>query len=247
MQTISVNTICQDEAETLPYMLHCVERVLLPFLKEVVIVDGGSEDETVAVAESYMDRLPIIILHRPYDSPGVQKNFGLERCTGDWVMGFDADNVVTSNFATLFAAGAFNSKTVWDMVAHELVVDEYHHDPASLGGPTTRFWKNIYRYEQLWHEQLKYKPEEKAFCSEVAILEHALLQTPEKLLQRGERWQKWASTLSQFGPGPGGPRRYIDGEKEARGRATLLPDKFGKFMVPRDSELLREIDRRRIE
>ena len=163
-------------------------------------------------------------------------------------MGFDADNTITSNFSALFASGAFQGKSVWDFMCHELAGDEYHIDPAFPVGPTTRFWRNKYRYGQVWHEQLQYDDaNEKSVCGTVAILEHCLLQTRAALLHRGERWQKHIPKMIQYGPSAGDVRRYLDGEWAARVRVTPLPDTYRGYVVPRDTDLLREIDRRRNE
>jgi glycosyltransferase involved in cell wall biosynthesis len=241
--TVSVAIICQDEEETLPYALHCVDRVLRPCLKEVVIVDGGSTDDTLGVVSYYDDKLPIILLHSPYDSPGQQKNRALSHCTGALVLGIDADNSFTSNFCSLIQAGAFDSKTVWDFRWYELLPDEYHYDGYEYG-MTTRLWRNGNKFHRDWHEEIDGQGD-KSVCSTAWIFEHCLLQSRGAMEKRGQRWQRFVPQLEAGGQGPGGPSRYIDAHDKNLSHIAPLPQGILPLVVPRDSELLKEIDRKR--
>src|SRR5690606_21584112 len=53
-----------------------------------VVVDTGSTDGCVAVAESF----GALVLHRPWDGDfGAPRNLGLDHVTGGWVIYIDAD------------------------------------------------------------------------------------------------------------------------------------------------------------
>jgi glycosyltransferase involved in cell wall biosynthesis len=243
METISVNIVAQDEDETLPYTLHCIERVLLPCLKEVVVVDGGSTDNTVGVLEYYLDRLPLIILHHPFDTAGKQKNRGLEKCTGDWVLGIDADNSFSNNLGDVFSRGELSGHQIWRFKHETPIIDEYHRIVYPFG-TTIRFWKNRFRYGMDWHEEIV---GDTGVYGEVFIFEHCLLQTKKKLRQRGERWQKFKAELTALGlnPNDGVPDRYLLAEENEKIGAVPYPDSIARLIVPRDSSILREIDDRR--
>jgi glycosyltransferase involved in cell wall biosynthesis len=80
---------------------------------EIVVVDSGSTDSTVAIAAAMGAR----VIHRAWDGYGQQKRFAEEQCRHDWVLNVDADEVVTPELAAeiraLFAqggreAGAYN-------------------------------------------------------------------------------------------------------------------------------------------
>jgi glycosyltransferase involved in cell wall biosynthesis len=58
---------------------------------EIVVVDGGSTDRTVAVAREYTDR----VVERPWPGFAAQKNFALAQARGAWVLALDADEEVT--------------------------------------------------------------------------------------------------------------------------------------------------------
>lgn len=73
---------------------------------EVVVVDCGSTDATVAIAEAAGAR----VLHQPWLGNGGQKRFGEAACRHDWLLDLDADEVLSetlaNEIAALFADGA---------------------------------------------------------------------------------------------------------------------------------------------
>jgi len=57
---------------------------------EIVVVDAGSEDKTVALAREFTDH---VMIHA-WQGFAAQKNFGIEQATGDWILSLDADEQV---------------------------------------------------------------------------------------------------------------------------------------------------------
>ncbi len=86
-QTIQLSAvvICQNEAARLAA---CLES--LAFCDEIVVVDGGSRDETVAIARRFTDR----VFERPYRGTNDQKEHARRLATGVWVLNLDADETV---------------------------------------------------------------------------------------------------------------------------------------------------------
>ena len=72
---------------------------------EIVIVDSGSTDDTVAVAEAAGAR----VIHQSWLGNGCQKRFAENLCRNDFLLDLDADEIVSPALATeiraLFAAG----------------------------------------------------------------------------------------------------------------------------------------------
>ena len=64
----------------------------LAWAKEVVVVDSGSQDETMAVAQNFPNVRTVV---RTFDTHAAQWNFGLEQCHTAWVLSLDADYVLT--------------------------------------------------------------------------------------------------------------------------------------------------------
>lgn len=79
--------IVRDEAD---HLTRCLTS-LAELVDEVVVVDTGSVDATVQVAESFGAR----VLHRTWDGDfAAARNLGLDAVTADWVLYIDADEHV---------------------------------------------------------------------------------------------------------------------------------------------------------
>ncbi len=62
---------------------------------EIVVVDGGSQDRTLEIAEKYAD---ILESSSSLDSPAKARNAGIKLSTGDVVAFIDADTVVSKSW-----------------------------------------------------------------------------------------------------------------------------------------------------
>ena len=82
---ISVCMIVRNEAENLPECLQLAQG----FADEIIVVDTGSEDDTVAVAEKYGAR----VFHFPWrDDFSAARNESLRAARGKWIIWLDADD-----------------------------------------------------------------------------------------------------------------------------------------------------------
>ena len=83
---VSVFVIAQDEADNIERLLKSVKH-----FAEVIVVDSGSCDATPQIAE----RLGAKVFHQPWLGYAAQKQCAMEKCSQDWVLNLDADEVVT--------------------------------------------------------------------------------------------------------------------------------------------------------
>lgn len=89
---ISVNIIVRNEEEKIKECLLSARLIA----DEIVLVDMESDDKTVAIAKKYADKI--------YSYPQVgyvepARNFGIKKCSGDWVFVLDADERLTPELA----------------------------------------------------------------------------------------------------------------------------------------------------
>lgn len=82
---ISVAIITKNEEKRLPDCLNSVS-----FADEIVVVDSGSTDKTIQIAESFGCRVYV----EEWKGFGNQKNSAIQKCTNDWVLALDADERV---------------------------------------------------------------------------------------------------------------------------------------------------------
>lgn len=91
---ISAIVITRNEAANI---VDCLASVA--FCDERIVVDGGSDDDTVALARAAGARVET----HAWEGFGKQKNFALSLATGDWVLSLDADERVSAPLAAEIA------------------------------------------------------------------------------------------------------------------------------------------------
>ena len=76
-------------------------RSLVGITDEIVVVDTGSEDDTISIAHEYGAK----VLHYPWDGDfAAARNFGLDHALGEWILYIDADERIVSMDAAIFEA-----------------------------------------------------------------------------------------------------------------------------------------------
>ncbi|KPJ35817.1 LPS biosynthesis protein [Burkholderia multivorans] len=68
----------------------------LTFVDDIVVIDGGSTDDTVAIAQAHGAR---VIVERDWPGFGPQKNRALDALDTDWILSLDTDEVVSPELA----------------------------------------------------------------------------------------------------------------------------------------------------
>lgn len=98
---ISVFIIAKNEADRIPLTINSVK----DWVDEIIVVDSGSEDDTVGVSEALGAR----VVFNTWRGYGPQKVFSEGLCRNDWLLNLDADEEVSPELAeeisALFAQG----------------------------------------------------------------------------------------------------------------------------------------------
>ena len=58
---------------------------------EIIIVDSGSKDKTVSICEQH----GCSVYFRNFNGFGEQKNYGVSKAKNDWILGIDADEILS--------------------------------------------------------------------------------------------------------------------------------------------------------
>ena len=87
---LTLAVITHNEADAI---VRCLDSV--PFAAEKLVVDSGSDDGTVAIAQAHGAR----VVHQDWLGFGAQRNFASGQCSHDWILVLDADEYLSPELA----------------------------------------------------------------------------------------------------------------------------------------------------
>ncbi|MBL8724790.1 MAG: glycosyltransferase [Planctomycetes bacterium] len=142
---VSLCMIARDEER---FLGECLARAQAA-VDEIVLVDTGSTDRTVAIAESFGAK----VLHEPWqDDFSAPRNTALRAATGDWILVLDADEFLQPGAA----------ERIRELVTSEVASGYHLHfvnvygSGRTLGVMMVRLFRNLpgIAYENVIHEQV---------------------------------------------------------------------------------------------
>jgi len=84
------------------YLAKCLGS-LKPLVREIIVVDSGSSDQTLSIARKIGAR----VIKQKWLGYAKQKNFALLKAQNDWVLSIDADEIVDSELASAITKANF--------------------------------------------------------------------------------------------------------------------------------------------
>jgi glycosyltransferase involved in cell wall biosynthesis len=110
-----------NEADRLARTLKAAQ----PLGAEIVVIDAGSKDETVAIARSYGAE----VIGNPWPGFGPQRRFGEDKCRHDFIFSLDADEVLTDEIVAEIRAIFLRGAPPRLMIVRKAVVFPHHQKP----------------------------------------------------------------------------------------------------------------------
>ncbi|BAL84163.1 putative glycosyl transferase family 2 protein [Selenomonas ruminantium subsp. lactilytica TAM6421] len=156
---ISAAVIVKNEEENLPQWLSCMQALA----GEIIVVDTGSTDNTVAIARQAGAR----VVHFEWvDDFAAAKNFAINQTNGDWVLLLDADEYIPKeDYGGLQAAIArvHADSNVIGLASEWINVDKTKNNAYINKGYQIRVFRKMpeLRYVHMIHERLQYNGNEK--------------------------------------------------------------------------------------
>jgi glycosyltransferase involved in cell wall biosynthesis len=146
---ISLCMIVKNEGKNLDRCLASAQ----PYVDEIVIVDTGSQDNTLEIATQYGARLDYF---EWCDDFSAARNYALTKVSGRWILHLDADEELVVEDAN-FRQQIFSQP---DVLVYALTRNDINvPESAFLGGFHARVFRNLpgFRYVNRYHEQLQYQ------------------------------------------------------------------------------------------
>lgn len=150
---LSIAMIVKNEENNLPKTLEALKALKNKIDHEIVIVDTGSNDDTLNIAKKYTNR----VYEKEWTGNFAQmRNYSINKCKGDWILVLDADEVLENpdemiNFFKEKDIKKFNSATLKFKNMLSDKEDDY------LIGTLVRLFRNKkeFYYQGRVHEQPK--------------------------------------------------------------------------------------------
>ena len=201
-ERISACLIVQDEQRRLPEALDSVR-----FCDEIVVVDGGSRDDTVALARA----AGATVIENPWPGFARQRNVALAAAGGDWVLELDADERVSPHLRVSIEALLQDSAAGIDVAVCPLR-HRFLGAPLGPSGKYPAYRTRIFRRGAYEHDQSRQvhegiEPRERPVVL-AGDLEHELADTAREAL--ADAW-RYARLESSHIPPPRAPLAYLLG------------------------------------
>jgi glycosyltransferase involved in cell wall biosynthesis len=134
MPELSVCIIAKNEAGAIGRCIRAVQGIA----SDIVVVDSGSTDDTVAIAQSLGART----FHNPWPGYGPQKRFAEDQALHDWILNVDADEAVTPELA----------KEIRALLSSEppFAAYRFHVPTVYPGWSKPRLWADDYNIARLY-------------------------------------------------------------------------------------------------
>jgi glycosyltransferase involved in cell wall biosynthesis len=132
--TFSCTIIAHNEADRIERCILAVRKIA----DEIVVIDSGSTDDTVAIAQ----RLGARVITRAWTGYGQQKRFAEDSARFNWVLNLDADEVVSAELGAEITA----------LMAREPPLKAYHFKQVTVypGDAKPRLWADYKNQVRLY-------------------------------------------------------------------------------------------------
>ena len=169
--TISLCMIVKNEEENLPRCLDSAREVV----DEIVIVDTGSTDRTVEIAESYGAR---VFNHSWEGSFSKARNYSLKYATCDWILILDADEELDKEDVPKLKK--ITKNTEFKIVSF-IIKNKYKDSTQEGHTQMVRLYKNFngVHYNGIVHNAIQYSGE--CLYSSITIIHHGYNLSEEKM------------------------------------------------------------------
>lgn len=164
---ITVTVLTKNSQNTLKGTLDSLSR-----FSEVIVLDSGSTDDTLKIAEQYPN---VKIYSSPFLGFGAMHNYAIKLASHDWILSVDSDEILSSELVDEIHALELDPEKVYEVSRHNYFNGKWikycggwHPDHV------IRFFnrKKAKFTEDLVHEKVVYKD-----CI-VAKLQHPIKHTP---------------------------------------------------------------------
>lgn len=178
---LSICMMVKNESKYLDMCLKSIQPLLDAVESELIIIDTGSEDDTVEIARKYTDK---VYFHEWYHDFSGMRNKTISYATGEWIFILDADEVLQETQPIIdFLQAPKNKKTGGVAFACKSITNENNLADYSIT-LTIRLFKNdgYFHYAGVVHNQPVFKG--KVIEIETSLLHYGYMATDKDLMEK---------------------------------------------------------------
>lgn len=163
-KTISIIVPCYNSSS---YLSRCLESLVnqsYPNI-EIILVDNGSEDNTLEICKSYQlhDKRIKIYIERK-GNQGAARNLGIDKATGDYLMFVDSDDYVSKNFCQIAISSIQKYKSDICIFNYTTVKNEKYFKNEVFKNTDSGIVNKEVAMKSLFYESFSYNKIYKASC-----------------------------------------------------------------------------------
>ena len=204
MATLSVALIVKNEEKNLT---ECLETV--KWADEIVVLDAGSEDQTMEIAKQYTDK---VFINADWQGYGIQRQRLQEFTSSDWVLMLDADERLTPELTTEIKQALIQNKKniVYSLPRLSWCFGRFIRHSGWYPDYVARLYakENAQYNNKLVHEKLEYEEGMKLVKLKGDLLHYTYRDLEHYLVKSAGYATAWAD------------------QKEARGKTSSLSQGF---------------------
>jgi len=178
--SISACMIVKNEEELLPACLDSIR----DWVDEIIVVDTGSTDKTVEIAESFGAR----VCHHVWEGDfSKARNYSLQYATKDWILVIDADERVPAEDVPIIVRTLVDSS---HPIISVNVLNKYEHNRnLTVFLPSVRFFRRELglQYGGIVHNQLVVPVDGKVYRTGIRIMHLGYGLPADKMAQKKNR------------------------------------------------------------
>ena len=152
MTPFSICIIAKNEEKHMDQFLSSIKKHFSKCTYEIVIVDTGSNDRTVEIAQKYTDK----IFHFEWINDfSAARNYSLSCATYDWILVLDCDEYVQELNPAGFEAFIQNYPNAVGMLSRKNHYEQNETDSIYTDDVERFFNRKTFHYEAIIHEQVR--------------------------------------------------------------------------------------------